>query len=797
MDMASFVKNVRALDREEITSLVREQFGVDDLLVTFPETYDEVSFWIAVQNPENLLGPQGSNALGQIILGQSRYRTADPYTYFYPDASSITMYNPKNFLRRIPDFDNARTTKDKLKLVVKHVCDTYRKPVSTGCVKAYIGFTKLFWVSKRPNSMRIGEYNGEFYLGEDNSCFTPVYISQGVTRFAYRYAPDFTVNYIAFRGEFYKRDCIVPIYTSYNPETDHLGERFGYEPSWLVADVRRSYTRPNGDTVYTRESLPYANYWSKPIDSYSTRIDAVLEREDLFRKAEVDLYSRRPHEETPYLGFELEAVCGSKVSNNDTATAFKKLLPKIVFCKSDSSIGGNGFETVSIPATLDFFKQSDLANTLNVMRADPYNMRSYNVPSCGFHVHVSRTALSVLDLQKLERFMHNPANRDFLNHVAGRGPTTYQKYYPDIFFSGRKLYAEKRVSGDQRPYRARSYYSLSSRVYFDNYFGGSTDDPFVNLLRHIWYNVGISELSHRDDWLRIAHTIHKKLKETSSGPRVGYEFTLTSQQERAEPYTENELLDVLFQYVTVLPSPDTPPSAGNRWTLRAAMETLYPGRFDFEAATPRPVENNWRAATRKSKAPYDRKLNKHACNVLVSPLGKAAAGRYDVLNTSNEHTVEFRLFKGTMNPVSVFRYLEFVDAIVRFVPSTSAADSGLHFQKFVDWLVKDSFNVLRYNNLIAFLISKKYVEREKIRKRDLPVPEESDGSEKPEPVVTPSPTDVETRSTDGPIPLVIENTGIVYETPEEDIGYVSGCDCHECRFARGEITEEEYNSINR
>jgi hypothetical protein len=230
------------------------------------------------------------------------------------------------------------------------------------------------------------------------------------------------------------------------------------------------------------------------------------------------------------------------------------------------------------------------------------------------------------------------------------------------------------------------------------------------------------------------------LKETSSGPRVGYEFTLTSQQERAEPYTENELLDVLFQYVTVLPSPETPPSAGNRWTLRAAMETLYPGRFDFEAATPRPVENNWRAAPRKSKAPYDRKLNKHACNVLVSPLGKAAAGRYDVLNTSNKNTVEFRLFKGTMNPDSVFRYLEFVDAIVRFVPSTSATDKGVDYQAFIHWLSKDSFNVMRYKNLIAFLVGRNYIERAKIRKRDLPCPKEDDGSQQPVPVeLAPSP----------------------------------------------------------
>jgi hypothetical protein len=167
------------------------------------------------------------------------------------------------------------------------------------------------------------------------------------------------------------------------------------------------------------------------------------------------------------------------------------------------------------------------------------------------------------------------------------------------------------------------------------------------------------------------------------------------------------------------------------------LEFCYPNRFNFELPPASTLPDWAKQLERKSNLPFRRAFNKQACDQIKGPLGKASAGRYDVLNTSNTNTVEFRLFKGTMNPDSIFRYLEFVDAIVRFVPNTSALNSGLHYQVFLDWLTKDSFNVLRYTKLVAFLVSKNYIERTKIRKRDLPLVEETDGSQKPDPVVIP------------------------------------------------------------
>jgi len=184
--------------------------------------------------------------------------------------------------------------------------------------------------------------------------------------------------------------------------------------------------------------------------------------------------------------------------------------------------------------------------------------------------------------------------------------------------------------------------------------------------------------------------------------------------------SERTLLKLLYNYWL-----NKDNNRDKRYRVRAILEVVYPDKFDFSAGEPSP--HAWKVADRKTKLPIGRTNNRQACVQIKGPLGKGSAGRYDVLNTSNDNTIEFRLFKGTMNPDSVFRFLEFVDAVTRFVQFTSAADSGLSYVRFVEWLVKDSFNVIRYNHLIAFLVEKKYIDRNKIRKRDLPTPVEEDG----------------------------------------------------------------------
>lgn len=78
--------------------------------------------------------------------------------------------------------------------------------------------------------------------------------------------------------------------------------------------------------------------------------------------------------------------------------------------------------------------------------------------------------------------------------------------------------------------------------------------------------------------------------------------------------------------------------------------------------------------------------------------------RYEAINTTNNHTVEFRIFRGTLNKLHFFSNLEFVHAICIYTRDASMQD--LHYQKFYDW-VKSQPNK-KYRNFIEFMVSKGY-----------------------------------------------------------------------------------------
>ena len=84
-------------------------------------------------------------------------------------------------------------------------------------------------------------------------------------------------------------------------------------------------------------------------------------------------------------------------------------------------------------------------------------------------------------------------------------------------------------------------------------------------------------------------------------------------------------------------------------------------------------------------------------------------GRYYMINLENSDTIEFRFFRGTLNLVSFFAALEWVDFICRLVVDTSIAQ-----------IVK-----LRWENLVQQVDEKKYPHLKKyLRERDLLPPEQ-------------------------------------------------------------------------
>jgi hypothetical protein len=95
---------------------------------------------------------------------------------------------------------------------------------------------------------------------------------------------------------------------------------------------------------------------------------------------------------------------------------------------SDNEIGSKyaGFELVTAPADLaTHYSRWPMLST-----AKYYSLlRSWDTPTCGFHVHVSRNGMSALQIARIVLFVNHPNNKLFIQKVAGRGSAKYCKYF--------------------------------------------------------------------------------------------------------------------------------------------------------------------------------------------------------------------------------------------------------------------------------------------------------------------------------------------------------------------------------
>lgn len=109
------------------------------------------------------------------------------------------------------------------------------------------------------------------------------------------------------------------------------------------------------------------------------------------------------------------------------ADNYGKYFKDWAFYKSDGSLNGMGFEIVTIPLTRNeqFTKwNSDLFKSLSE------KLVSYEAYEncCGMHVHVSRENLTLLQIGKVLRFIHNKNNRIFIKKIAQRHETDYAEF---------------------------------------------------------------------------------------------------------------------------------------------------------------------------------------------------------------------------------------------------------------------------------------------------------------------------------------------------------------------------------
>lgn len=83
---------------------------------------------------------------------------------------------------------------------------------------------------------------------------------------------------------------------------------------------------------------------------------------------------------------------------------------------------------------------------------------------------------------------------------------------------------------------------------------------------------------------------------------------------------------------------------------------------------------------------------------------KSCTSRYEALNVTGDHTIEFRMFRGTLNPVSFVKNIEFVEAAIAYTRTATRSLRGLDDPSaFRDFVIKSR---KAYPNLAQFLISR-------------------------------------------------------------------------------------------
>ncbi len=150
-------------------------------------------------------------------------------------------------------------------------------------------------------------------------------------------------------------------------------------------------------------------------------------RPDLkFFTSKDDWKTLRPEIGVLYMGIELEVEKMSPHAGDFLEAAGEKSYdPYFVYLKSDGSLSSTGVEIVTMPATLEAFKELWPQHAMDNVRG--YGARSYHYHSCGFHIHVSRTAFTPSHMWKFARFQMR--NASLCQRVGQRENSSYAEWY--------------------------------------------------------------------------------------------------------------------------------------------------------------------------------------------------------------------------------------------------------------------------------------------------------------------------------------------------------------------------------
>ena len=141
----------------------------------------------------------------------------------------------------------------------------------------------------------------------------------------------------------------------------------------------------------------------------------------------------RPNE--LYMGLEIEVEKASnyvhEMVSNDADEDWHN--PNFYYWKSDGSLGSEGAEMVTMPATLEAHRRRFPFDKLEWLHAQ--GARAWGYSTCGMHIHVSRSAFTATQMWKFIKF--HLANSDRLAQIAGRDSEQWASWSNDTMQEAR------------------------------------------------------------------------------------------------------------------------------------------------------------------------------------------------------------------------------------------------------------------------------------------------------------------------------------------------------------------------
>lgn len=175
-------------------------------------------------------------------------------------------------------------------------------------------------------------------------------------------------------------------------------------------------TSPNVILPYSCRDYP-DKLIAKPSANEAGRPNHVFRSGALVQRRDIRLFGVEAE-------VEMAEPASGSTKNRIANSVLRSLGSEFAIIKSDGSLD-NGFEIVSAPACLETHRR--YWPKLDSM-PDKDSLRAWDTSTCGFHVHVGKDSLTTLQVGRIIHLINHPANKSFVQKVAGRSSDRWSKF---------------------------------------------------------------------------------------------------------------------------------------------------------------------------------------------------------------------------------------------------------------------------------------------------------------------------------------------------------------------------------